>query len=63
MAVERWALVFEDGALWLHERVEGDIRDRRITRDEVQRQYPRLFAALLAADNKDTPKIVREPRR
>jgi hypothetical protein len=59
---ERWALVFEDGALWLHERVDGDIRDRRITREEIAGKYPALYRALQAADHKDTPKIIREPR-
>jgi hypothetical protein len=53
----RWLLVFETaGDLWLHERINGEIRDRRVTREEIAAGYPALYRALLAADNKDAPK-------
>jgi hypothetical protein len=63
MTPERWLLCFEDNRLWLHERIGDEVRDRRVTREDLQRDYPRLAAELQRTINRDCPRILREPRR
>ena len=58
-ANERWLVVREDGQLWLHEG-GPEAFDRLVTRSELRTRYPRLYAALVASDNKDRPRVVRE---
>jgi hypothetical protein len=62
-ASERWVVCLETGALWLHERVGADAAGRIVTRDELRSSYPALFAELKRTDFRDTPRIVKEPRR
>jgi hypothetical protein len=58
---ERWLVVLTDGRLWLHEGPGVEAHDRIVTRVELALAYPRLHAELIMTDNKDTPRIVREP--
>jgi hypothetical protein len=60
---ERWLLCFEDNTLWLHERVDGEVRDRRTTRAELLRDYPALAAELTLTANRDCPRIIRARQR
>jgi hypothetical protein len=61
---ERWLLVFETaGDLWLHERLGEEVRDRRVTRQELARDHPALAAELTLTANADCPRIVRVRRR
>ena len=57
---ERWLVVREDGQLWLHEG-GPEAFDRLVKRSELRTQYPRLYAALVASDNRDRPRVVQEP--
>ena len=59
-ARDRWILVEEDGTLWLLKREGAEVRGRIVSRDGLRREFPRLYAELIASDHKDTPRIVVE---
>lgn len=61
MPTERWVLCFEDATLWLHERIDNQVHDRRVTREELTRSYPALAAELKRTDFRDAPRVVCEP--
>jgi hypothetical protein len=62
-ARERWVVVREHGKPWLHEGQGPGVSDRIVSRDELRRRYPRLFAELIRTDSKDGPRVVQERQR
>jgi hypothetical protein len=62
-AREVWIVVETSGRLWLHERVGETASDRIVTRVELATGYPRLYAELIAANNRDAPFVVMERAR
>jgi hypothetical protein len=59
-ARDRWLLIEEDGALWLLKREGPEVRGGIVSREALSREFPRLYAELIASDHKDTPRIVVE---
>ena len=59
-ARDRWVLVEEDGALWLLKREGHELHGRIVSYEGLRREFPRLYAELIASDHKDTPRIVVE---
>jgi hypothetical protein len=59
-ARDRWVLVEEDGALWLLKREGPEVRGRIVSREGLRREFPRLYAELVATANLDTPRVVVE---
>jgi hypothetical protein len=62
-ARERWLLVEENGDLWLLKREGPEVRGRLVSREHLCREFPRLYAELVASNNKDCPRVVVEPPR
>jgi hypothetical protein len=60
MARDRWLLVEEDGALWLLKREGSELHGRIVSREGLRREFPRLYAALVASTNRDAPFVVVE---
>jgi hypothetical protein len=59
-ARDRWLLVEEDGALWLLKREGHELHGRIVSREGLRAEFPRLYAELVASNNKDTPRIIVE---
>ena len=59
-ARDRWLLIEEDGALWLLKREGPEMRGRIVSHEGLRREFPRLYAELIASNNKDTPRVVVE---
>ena len=59
-ARDRWVLVEEDGALWLLKREGPEVHGRIVSREGLRREFPRLYAALVASTNRDAPFVVVE---
>ena len=59
-ARDRWLLVEENGDLWLLRREGPEVRGRIVSREGLRREFPRLYAELIASNNKDTPRVVVE---
>jgi hypothetical protein len=59
-ARDRWVLVEEDGALWLLKREGHELHGRIVSREALSREFPRLYAELVASDDKDCPRVVVE---
>jgi hypothetical protein len=59
-ARDRWVLVEENGDLWLLKREGPEVRGRIVSREGLRREFPRLYAELIASNNKDTPRVVVE---
>ena len=59
-ARDRWVLVEEDGELWLLKRQGHELHGRTVSRDGLRREFPRLYAALVASTNRDAPFVVVE---
>jgi hypothetical protein len=59
-ARDRWALIEEDGTIWLLKREGAELRGRIVSHEGLRREFPRLYAALVASNNKDTPRVVVE---
>ena len=57
---DRWVLVDENGDLWLLKREGPEVRGRIVSREGLRREFPRLYAELIASNNKDTPRVVVE---
>jgi hypothetical protein len=61
MAVrDRWVLVEDNNELWLLKREGAEVRGRIVSHEGLSREFPRLYDALVASDNKDTPRVVVE---
>ena len=58
-ARDRWLLVEDNGELWLLKR-QGREHGRTVSRDGLRREFPRLYAALVASTNRDAPFVVVE---
>jgi hypothetical protein len=58
-AEQRFVVVKEAGEILLLERNRGRI----VSRAELSRAHPRLFAQLVRSDHKNAPRVVRERRR
>jgi hypothetical protein len=61
-ARDRWVLVEDNGDLWLLKREGSEVRGRIVSREGLSREFPRLYAELVASDHKDCPRIVVERR-
>jgi hypothetical protein len=59
-ARDRWVLVDENGDLWLLKREGPEVRGRIVSREGLRREFPRLYAELIASTNKDCPRVVVE---
>jgi hypothetical protein len=59
-ARDRWLLVEDNGDLWLLKREGPEVRGRIVSRDGLRREFPRLYAELIASDHKNTPRVVVE---
>jgi hypothetical protein len=59
-ARDRWVLVEENGDLWLLKREGPEVRGRIVDRESLRREFPRLYAELVATVNKDAPRVVVE---
>ena len=59
-ARDRWLLVEEDGALWPLKREGHVLHGRIVSREGLRHEFPRLYAALVASDHKDCPRVVVE---
>jgi hypothetical protein len=59
-ARDRWVLVEENGDLWLLKREGPAVRGRIVSRECLRREFPRLYAELVASNNKDTPRVIVE---
>lgn len=57
---DRWLLVEENGELWLLKREGREVRGRVVSREALSREFPRLYAELIASNNKDCPRVVVE---
>jgi hypothetical protein len=62
-ARDRWLLVEENGDLWLLKRQGSELHGRIVSREGLRREFPGLYAALVASDHKDCPRIVTERER
>ena len=60
VARDRWLLVEENGDLWLLKREGAEVRGRLVSHDALQREFPRLYAELVATANWDCPRVVVE---
>jgi hypothetical protein len=60
MARDRWLLVEENGDLWLLKREGHELHGRIVSREGLRREFPRLYAELVASVNKDAPRVVVE---
>ena len=60
MKRDRWLLVEENGDLWLLKREGHELHGRIVSREGLRNEFPRLYAALVATNNKDTPRVVVE---
>jgi hypothetical protein len=61
-ARDRWLLIEEDGALWLLKREGHELHGRIVSREGLRREFPQLYAQLVASDNRDAPFVVVERR-
>jgi len=61
-ARDRWLLVEEAGALWLLKREGHELHGRIVSREGLHREFPQLYAELIASDHKDCPRVVVERR-
>ena len=61
-ARDRWLLVEDNGDLWLLKREGPEVRGRIVSHEGLRREFPRLYAELIASNNKDTPRVVVERR-
>jgi hypothetical protein len=59
---DRWILVEENGDLWLIKREGHELHGRMVSREGLRQEYPQLYAALAASNNRDAPFVVMEPR-
>jgi hypothetical protein len=59
-ARDRWILIEEDGTLWLLKRQGLELHGRIVSREGLRREFPRLYAELMATANLDTPRVVVE---
>jgi hypothetical protein len=59
-ARDRWALVEENGDLWLIKREGSELHGRIVSREGLRQEFPRLYDQLVASDHKDAPKVVVE---
>jgi hypothetical protein len=59
-ARDRWLLVEEDGALWLLKREGHELHGRLVSHEALRHEFPRLYAELVASNNKDTPRVIVE---
>jgi hypothetical protein len=59
-ARDRWVLVEENGDLWLLKREGHELHGRIVSREGLRAEFPRLYAELVASNNKDTPRIIVE---
>ena len=57
---DRYLLVEEDGGLWLLKREGAEMRGRVVSREGLRHEFPRLYEALAASDNRDAPRVVVE---
>ena len=62
-ANDRLVLVEADGTYGFCEREGRELHGRIVTREGLRAEFPRLYAELVRADNKDAPKVIAEPRR
>jgi hypothetical protein len=63
---DRWLVALESGALLLFDgqaEADGRIVLRPVTRAELSRLSPKLYAFLTRSDHMDTPRVVTERRR
>jgi len=60
MARDRWLFVEENGDLWLLKREGHELHGRIVSREGLRHEFPRLYAELVASNNKDTPRVVVE---
>ena len=47
-------------ALWLLKREGSEVRGRIVSHEGLRREFPRLYAELIASDHKDTPRVIVE---
>jgi hypothetical protein len=59
-ARDRWLLVEDNGELWLLKREGHELHGRIVSYEGLRREFPRLYAELIASNNKDCPRIVVE---
>jgi hypothetical protein len=59
-ARDRWALIEEDGTIWLLKREGPELHGRIVSREGLRREFPHLYDQLIASDHKDAPKVVVE---
>jgi hypothetical protein len=59
-ARDRWVLVEENGDLWLLKREGPEVRGRIVSHEALCREFPRLYDALVASNNKNCPRVVVE---
>jgi hypothetical protein len=59
-ARDRWLLVEDNGELWLLKREGPEVRGRIVPREALRGEFPRLYAELIASNNKDTPRVIVE---
>jgi len=59
-ARDRWVLVEENGDLWLLKREGPEVRGQIVSHEGLRREFPRLYAELIASNNKDCPRVVVE---
>jgi len=59
-ARDQWLLVEENGDLWLLKREGAEVRGRIVSSEGLRREFPRLYAELVATANLDTPRVVVE---
>ena len=57
---DRWLLVEENGDLWLLKRQGPEVRGRIVSHEGLRHEFPRLYAELIASNNKDCPRVVVE---
>ena len=59
-ARDRWLLVEENGDLWLIKREGVELHGRLVSREGLRHEFPRLYDALVASNNRDAPFVVVE---
>jgi hypothetical protein len=59
-ARDRWLLVEENGDLWLIKREGHELHGRIVSREGLHHEFPRLYDALVASNNRDAPLVVVE---
>lgn len=59
-ARDRWLLVEDNDDLWLIKREGAELHGRIVTREGLRHEFPRLYDALVASNNKDCPRVIVE---